>query len=262
MAGISRTFKDASNVTQNRSVTVAGGRDLSRWVPVDESDGFVDLGALLTAANNYAAAGNGYQSSMDSRLSTVTSQLTTLHNDFGTKTTSVAALGSGGSGVIGWLSQIWERLNALLPAALGQGTMAQSLRVVLASDQSAIQTVPSASAATGGVPNTDYLASSAASTNAANIKSSAGRVYSIQGLNKAAYDVYLVLYDTSGTPVPGTTAFKKKIPIPAFQPFALNFPNGIMFGSGIGRALVKNPAAADATAVASGDIVGLNVDYA
>ena len=45
------------------------------------------------------------------------------------------------SGLNGRLQRIAQRLSsiiALLPAALGQGTMAQSLRVVVASDQSAI----------------------------------------------------------------------------------------------------------------------------
>lgn len=179
-------------------------------------------------------------------------------------TETAPASDTASSGLNGRLQRIAQRLTsmiALLPAALGQGTMAQSMRVVLASDQSAIQTSPGASAASGGITSTYMIASSAASTNAANIKASSGRVYAIQGLNKATYDVFLCLYDTAASPTAGTTTLRKKIPLAALQPFALDFPVGCYFGSGIAIALTKLGADADATAVASGDIVRLNVDY-
>lgn len=59
----------------------------------------------------------------------------------GSLTETAPATDTASSGLNGRLQRIAQRLTsliALLPAALGQGTMAQSLRVVLASDQTAI----------------------------------------------------------------------------------------------------------------------------
>lgn len=54
--------------------------------------------------------------------------------DPGTKVTAVAALGAGGSGAIGWLSQISDYLLNRLPASLGIKTSANSLSIAPASD--------------------------------------------------------------------------------------------------------------------------------
>lgn len=120
-----------------------------------------------------------------------------------------------------------------------------------------------ASAATGGIPSTARLASAAATTNATNVKTSAGRVYSAQGYNAAAYPVYLVLYDSAtNPPVPGATTIRKKIPIPALSAFALDWPVGLTFTTGIGYALTKLAADNDTTALAAADILQFNLDYA
>src|SRR4051812_20962952 len=65
----------------------------------------------------------------------------------GAVTETAPATDTASSGLNGRLQRIAQRLTsliALIPAALGQGTMAQSLRVVLASDQSAVATAPAA----------------------------------------------------------------------------------------------------------------------
>src|SRR5437879_5158420 len=94
---------------------------------------------------------------------------------------------------------------------------------------------PSASAGAGGIPSTARLAAAAGSTNATNVKVTAGRVYSVQGYNAAAYPVYLVLYDSAATPpVPGTTTIRKKIPIPAGATFVVDWAAGLSFATGIG----------------------------
>ena len=76
----------------------------------------------------------------------------------GAVTEAAPASDTASSGLNGRLQRIAQRLTsliALIPTALGQGTMAQSLRVVLPSDQSALSTVgPSAhDAAISGAPN-------------------------------------------------------------------------------------------------------------
>lgn len=60
----------------------------------------------------------------------------------GSVTETAPASDTASSGLNGRLQRIAQRLTsliALIPAALGQGTMAQSMRVVIASDQSAIK---------------------------------------------------------------------------------------------------------------------------
>lgn len=55
----------------------------------------------------------------------------------GTKVTAVAALGTGGTGLIGWLSQLWQasiNMALQLPATLGIKTSALSLSVTPSSD--------------------------------------------------------------------------------------------------------------------------------
>jgi hypothetical protein len=109
---------------------------------------------------------------------------------------------------------------------------------------------------------TARLASSAATTNAANVKTSSAKIFAAQGINKAIYDIFLVLYDSAANPpVPGTTTIRKKIAIPAGAAFALDWPSALTFSNGIGYAFVRNPADADATAIAAGDILAFNLDY-
>lgn len=122
--------------------------------------------------------------------------------------------------------------------------------------------VANAVAAAGGITSTARLASAAGSTNATNVKTSAGRIYSAQGYNAAAYPVYLVLYDAAtNPPVPGTTTIRKKIPIPAGAAFALDWPLGMSFANGIGYAFTKLAADADTTVLVAGDVLQFNLDY-
>lgn len=50
----------------------------------------------------------------------------------GTKVTAITALATGGSGIIGWLSQIWNELQARLPASLGPKARTSALAVTVA----------------------------------------------------------------------------------------------------------------------------------
>lgn len=122
--------------------------------------------------------------------------------------------------------------------------------------------VGNASADAGGISTTARLASAAASTNATRVKATAGRIYSVQGYNAAAYPVYLVLYDSAANPpVPGTTTIRKKIPIPAGAAFALDWPVGLSFATGIGYAFTKLAADADTTVLVAADVLQFNMDY-
>jgi hypothetical protein len=157
--------------------------------------------------------------------------------------------------------QIWKQISFSVQAIAT--SVAATLTVAVAAGTNLMgRAVADASAATGGIATTARLPSSAASTNATNVKTTAGRVYSASGKNNAAYDVFLVLYDAStNPPVPGTTTIRKKIVCPAGQAFVYDWPVGLSFATGIGYAFTKLVADADATALVAADITAFNLDY-
>jgi hypothetical protein len=110
-------------------------------------------------------------------------------------------------------------------------------------------------------PSTYRLLSAAATTNGASIKGSAGTVKGIQGFNAKASAVYLKLYNKATSPTVGTDTPVKTLYLPASAAFAFDFGTGVAFATGIGIALTGAGADADTTALASGDILALNVDY-
>lgn len=195
----------------------------------------------------------------------LTVAVATGNTEIGAVTETAPGSDTASSGLNGRLQRIAQRLTsliALVPASLGQKTMTASMAVVVASDQTTFPVSPGATSVTGGISTTARLAAAAASTNATNVKTSAGRIYSAQGYNAAAYTVYLVLYDSaSNPPVPGTTTIRKKIPIPATTAFALDWPVGLSFATGIGYAFTKLPADADTTVLVASDILQFNLDY-
>ncbi len=104
----------------------------------------------------------------------------------------------------------------------------------------------------GGCSN--YHVVAAASTNTANIKTSAGQVYGWAIFNAAAYNVYVKLHNTSGTPTAGSGVIKT-IGVPAGGGNNIDLSKGIAFGTGIGISIVKDIANAGTTAVAASDCV-------
>lgn len=144
--GYSQVDSDATGPILAPVVTVQGGgtpaalgqATKANSVPVVlASDD--DIQAKLGIVTETAPASDTASSGLNGRLQRIAQNLTTF---FGAKVTAITALAAGGSGVIGWLSQIWNELQGRLPAALGQGTSAQSLKVVIASDQSALAVTP------------------------------------------------------------------------------------------------------------------------
>lgn len=105
------------------------------------------------------------------------------------------ATDTASSGQNGRLQRIAQRITsliALIPAALGQGTMAQSLRVVVASDQSALPIAPAASA-TGGYSFLNVAAGQATTT----VKSGAGTLHAIVFNGPATATSTLIVYDNT-----------------------------------------------------------------
>lgn len=105
-----------------------------------------------------------------------------------------------------------------------------------------------------------YHVVSAATTNAANIKSSAGVVRGWCIFNNAAYPVYVKFYNTNGTPTAGTGVLYT-IGIQAGEDSTVDLDEGLgLFSSGIGISITKGIADSDTTATAANDCVA-NIHY-
>jgi hypothetical protein len=106
------------------------------------------------------------------------------------------------------------------------------------------------------------VASSAATTNAALLSSVPVDIYHISATNTTASLKYLKLYNKKSAPVVGTDVPTMAI---ALQPTnvltQIPIDLGLYFNQGLAIAITGAAADADATAVAAGDVVGLNILY-
>jgi hypothetical protein len=72
------------------------------------------------------------------------------------------------------------------------------------------------------------------SGDAANVKSSAGVVYSITAVNVDTAAAYLHLYNSASAPTVGTTTPHVTIPLPGSGGATINLTHGLKFDTGIG----------------------------
>lgn len=148
------------------------------------------------------------------------------------------------------------QINGVTPL-MGQGaTGTGSLRVTIANDNSPLDVVLVPDIAGGA--STFHLVS-AASTNATNIKASAGQLYGYYIFNANAAARKVAFHNTSGTPTAGSSVFFSLV-IPAGSGANVDFSGGIAFSSGIAITTVTGTADSDATGVASGDLI-INIFY-
>lgn len=140
------------------------------------------------------------------------------------------------------------------------GAKIEAVRALLAGT---LVVSPRTSTASGGIASTYKLPACAATTNATNVKGSAGRVYKIQLQNTIGVARYLRLFDKATAPVPGTDTPVKTIPIPVSTVYNLDFGDiGYYFANGIGFAITQGVADNDTLACGANDILALNIDYA
>ena len=100
-----------------------------------------------------------------------------------------------------------------------------------------------------------YHVVSAATTNAANIKASAGRITGWTIFNNSGSLLAVHFHNTAGTPTAGSgVVYTVPVPPGSYAPPPSD-PNGIAFSTGIGITITQNPDDADATAVAAGDAI-------
>jgi len=122
--------------------------------------------------------------------------------------------------------------------------------------------VTAVGSATGG--SLSYHAVGGASTNATNVKSSAGTLKSVQVYNISSSVAFLKFYNTSGTPAAGSGTPAKVIAIPGNTAGAgsnvILPPEGIAFGTGIGFTVTGGIADNDVSAI-TGNTVLIEIDY-
>ena len=106
---------------------------------------------------------------------------------------------------------------------------------------------------------TIYHVVSAGSTNAANIKASAGRVLGWAIFNNADYPIYVKLHNTAGTPTAGSGVVYT-VGVQAGTHVSFDDDDGLGFATGIGISITKLIADNDTTAVLASDCV-VNLHY-
>jgi hypothetical protein len=146
--------------------------------------------------------------------------------------------------------------------AVNAGTNSAGVqRVTLATDQTTLTNtlgnVGVVPVTTGGL--TTFHLVSGASTNATNVKASAGQVYGwfIYNSNAAARKV--AFHNSAGTPTAGASIFFA-IVIPPTSAANVEYTTGIAFGTGIAITTVTDLTDAGATAVAASDLI-INLFY-
>lgn len=112
-------------------------------------------------------------------------------------------------------------------------------------------------ATSGGL--TTYHLVSAATTNATNIKASAGQVYGWYIYNNNAAVRKVAFHNTAGTPTAGASVFFSLV-IPANSGANVAFPSGIAFSTGIAITTVTEVTDAGSTAVGLNDLI-INIFY-
>ena len=138
-------------------------------------------------------------------------------------------------------------------------------RVAIVGSEAEIEPVPAvvfpASQVIATPAGTALTVNSAATTNGANHKSTAGNLFEISISNVSATPRYVKLYNKATAPTVGTDVPLFNIVVPANSSQAMNFGQvGKRFAAGIGMAITANQATADATAIGAGE-VQVNATY-
>lgn len=239
--------------------------------------GVLGLGATTTAAPSYTTAQSNPLS-----LQTNGSLRTAITDALPTGSNVIGAVTQSGTWNVGSITTFPDnepfnvaQINGVTPLMGNGSTGTGSQRVTLASDMTAISTtgymsvkfdqttlgttngVTQVPSTTGGLST--YHLVSAASTNATNIKASAGQVYGWYIFNANAAARKVAFHNSASTPTAGASVFYSLV-IPAGSGANVEFANGLAFSSGIGITTVTGTADSDATGVAAGDLI-INIYY-
>lgn len=101
---------------------------------------------------------------------------------------------------------------------------------------------------------TSTAVNSAASTNATNLKATAGMIFNITAMNVTASTKYIRIYNKATAPTVGTDIPVMVVAVPATSSKEITINYGLKLATGIGFAITGAATATDATAVAAGDV--------
>jgi hypothetical protein len=219
--------------------------------------GLFSSSALQTAGNNSLTSLDnktpvlGTNTTANSRTINIASDdaiATAIRDRIGATAITGTSIPTGGVGLFGWLSAIWQLFSDRIPTLTLTGT---ALSVSIKAN----------SAGTGG--QTPYKLISTTSTNAQSVKNSAGNLYGIIAIGLTSTVRYLKLYNKASSPTVGTDVPVLTIPIPANTQGAgvvIQFATGVNFAAGLAIAITGGVGDTDATAIAANDVV-INLTY-
>lgn len=219
--------------------------------------------AIASNQSSLAVTGTFWQTTQPVSLASLPS-LATGSNAIGSITnTSFASTQSGtwnvglstGSNAIGSITN--TTFAATSATATSLKAQAESYQGGTAVSSSNPLYVTMASSASGG--DTTFHLVSAATTNATNIKASAGKVTGWYIYNSNASARKVAFHNTAGTPTAGSSVVSA-IVIPGLAAANVSFPDGIDFSTGIAITTVTELTDAGNTAVALNDLI-INIYY-
>lgn len=147
------------------------------------------------------------------------------------------------------------RVTAYTSGAVGV-VIAPSPHSMQPTPYTTLPSVIGVNASTSTTGQSIYKIISAASNNAANIKTSAGKVYGWFLTNEAASKRYVKLYNKNAAPTVGTDVPVLTLSLLPGQTVTFSDDIGRTFSAGIGIAITANQADTDNTSVTAGDVVG------
>src|SRR5450755_1763842 len=248
---------DGSAVTQpvSGTVTANAGTNLNTSLIALETGGnLATLAGAVTSAKVQANVSqiNGVAPTMGNGVTGTGVQRVTISSDSTGQVT--LATGANTIGAVTQASGPWTSNITQIGGStvtLGSKTSANSFPIVIASDQGSMpmtqsgtwtvqpgntaNTTPwlvTSQAGTAG-GSTPYHKISAASTNATNVKASAGTVYGFEFSNTNSSARYVRFYNSSSAPTVGTTTIVKTVQVPGNTTVIRAYPVGLAFGTGI-----------------------------
>lgn len=137
----------------------------------------------------------------------------------------------------------------------GQGTSRADLALPVVH----VGTIAANTTETALIAPSTYTLTTAATTNGANIKTTAGTVYSLTYINTGAATQYVKLYNKASAPTVGTDVPLMTIPVTAgaFVTFELG-RTGTRFATGLGVAVTGALASTDTTAITAGSLLTIS----
>lgn len=250
----STAIQDGTTASQKAAVSAGGAIKVDNSGVTQPISGTVTTTPPSNASTNVAQVG-GTATDTNSGNKSAGTQRVVIATDQPSNTNALKVDGSGVTQPVS--GTFWQATQPV------SGTFWQATQPVSGTFWQATQpisgTVTSNEApVTSGGLTTFHLVS-AATTNATNIKASAGQVYGWYIYNSNAAARKVAFHNSASSPTAGASIFFTLV-IPPNGGTNVSFGSGIPFSSGIGITTVTGLADSDATAVALNDLI-INIFY-